>query len=455
MSAARPLPARTSLGRIAIVGGGIAGLAAAYQLAKRGAAVTLYESSAECGGLGASFEFQGQRLEKFYHCMLPTDGSLLPLLDELGIRDRVYWGASSLGYLSNGTLSPLNSPLDLLRFPALTPLQRLRVGFTAVYGKLASAKGLDDVSVETWLTKTSGRRAFETFWLPLLRAKFGDRYHDVPAMWFWTRFHREKGDGEEVKGYIRGGYATIVNAIERRLGALGARILKQTPVEGIDLNGLGEPIVLRGEKRDTFDRVIATAPFITFRDSLARGVVRKALPRVTESLDLQGIVNTVLITDRPLSPHYWIAAVDADLPFQGIVEPSTLIRAEDRGGHSLLHLMNYTHRSDALFAENEDEISSRMVEALLRAFPSFPREAILERFVFRAPYVEPLLTLGYTRKRPPMELIRDRVFLATTSQVYPDITSWNGSLALVDQLVEAVSNAEPIIEQDEPTRIAV
>lgn len=444
-----------TLGRVAVVGGGITGLASAYRLAQMGASVTLFEAANECGGLGGSFEHQGASLEKFYHCMLPSDRFLLPLLEELGIRDRVYWGPSSFGYLSRGRVFPLNSPADLLRFGPLTPLQRIRVGLTAVLGKLASSDGLDDISVSEWLSKTSGKPAFDTFWRPLLRAKFGEHYGEVPAMWFWTRFHREKGENEEVKGYIRGGYRTIVNALVHAIRRSGGKIVLQAGVDGIDLNGLGEPMVLRGERRETFDRVIVATPFVTFRDSLARGNVRRALPPTADDLDLQGVVNTVLVTTKPLSEHYWTAAVDADLPFQGIVEPSTLVRPEDRGGHSLLHLMNYTHRRSELFHQDDETIGAAMEQALLRIFPHYPREAIVARRVFRAPYVEPLLTLGYRKKVPPMELINGRVFLATTSQVYPDITAWNGAIGLVDRLVATVAAAAPIFSQDEQTRAAV
>jgi hypothetical protein len=52
----------------------------------------------------------------------------------------------------------------------------------------------------------------------MLEAKFGDRYHDVPALWFWTRFNREKGESKgECKGYIKGGYKHITDTCARVL----------------------------------------------------------------------------------------------------------------------------------------------------------------------------------------------------------------------------------------------
>src|SRR5690606_1878903 len=97
-----------------------------------------------------------------------------------------------------------NTALDLLRFSPLSFISRLRVGATGLWGRLRSATGLDDITCEAWLTRLSGRSAFENLWKPMLQAKFGDRYRDVPALWFWTRFNREKGGGKEVKGYVPG-----------------------------------------------------------------------------------------------------------------------------------------------------------------------------------------------------------------------------------------------------------
>ena len=52
---------------IVVIGGGFAGLSAAWELVERGIRVTLCEADEEVGGLAGSFEVGGTRLEKFYH----------------------------------------------------------------------------------------------------------------------------------------------------------------------------------------------------------------------------------------------------------------------------------------------------------------------------------------------------------------------------------------------------
>ena len=49
-------------------------------------------------------------------------------------------------------------------------------------------------------------------------------------------------------------------------------------------------------------------------------------------------------------------------------------------------------------------------------------------YVFRAPHVEPVWTVGYLRKRPAPRIGTSRVYLSTTAQAYPRVTAWNTSI---------------------------
>jgi hypothetical protein len=67
----------------------------------------------------------------------------------------------------------------------------------------------------------------------------------------------------------------------------------------------------------------------------------------------------------------------------------------------------------------------------------FPKAAasVEEQFLFRAPYVEPIWTTGYSRAVPPNTVIPGRLYLACTAQVYPRVNSWNSCCAVVDQML--------------------
>jgi protoporphyrinogen oxidase len=433
-----PLLPRTlnDLNEVAVLGGGISGLTAALRLAEAGLHVILIEGSEQLGGLGTFFGYEDRTFERFYHCMLPSDKPLLDLLDHLSLRQSVYWRPSSFGYAHQGDVFPLNQPKDLLAFAPLSFPDRFRVGVSGLYGRWVSEKGLDDITAVDWLTKLSGPKAFKTFWEPMLRAKFGDRFASVPALWFWTRFNREKGDKDgEIKGYLRGGYKRIIDTLSDRLKSLGAEVRLNEPARSIDLTPDGRVLVETSTGRHTTDRVVSTLPFPTFVQT-AGPALRRAMGPVDTSLDYQGVINSLLFLRRPLSHHYWVATPEKQFPFDGIVETSTLTDEMDRGDRHVVYLTRYLHRHDPRFGEADETIASRDWEALKHIFPDLVDEEREAHHVFRSPFVEPLYRLGHLRHRPPQVLVQDRVYLASTAQVYPDVTSWNGSVALVNHTLD-------------------
>ena len=79
--------------QIVVVGGGIAGLSAAYDLLQAGHDVTVYEAADQTGGLATGFKDDGWDwpLEKFYHHLFRSDADILQLVEELGFTDRLFW----------------------------------------------------------------------------------------------------------------------------------------------------------------------------------------------------------------------------------------------------------------------------------------------------------------------------------------------------------------------------
>lgn len=424
--------------RVAVLGGGITGLAAGYYLARAGAEVTLLEASDRLGGLGTYFEYDGLSLERHYHVMLPSDQHLLPLLDELGLGEDVYWRDSELAFLQSGSLYPLNSALDLLRFRPVPLLDRVRLGFSALYASHVARPGpLDDVTVEQWLTRCCGRRAFAAFWKPLLEAKFGDAYRDVPALWYWSRFNREKGTEKEVKGYIRGGYRRITDTLTSALQNMSARIRTEAPAEHLDLGVSGRPTVRWHGASEEFDRVISTLPMVQTRQLVAGGRVQSWLGSRPD-IDYQGVINVLVMLKRSAFPYYWTAVMDPDVVFRGIVESTRCLDLAETGGRHLVYLLNYVHRSSSLFSRSDSDLAAHYLDDFLRLAPHISRQDILDVHVFRAPFVEPLYSVGYLHRKPPHEIVPNRVFLANTAQIYPDVTSWNSSVGLARRVTQQV-----------------
>ena len=427
---------RESPARVAVIGGGIAGLASARLLANAGHVPVVIESSDQLGGLGTHFEHEGVMLDRFYHVILDSDADLCGLIRDLGHGDRLVWRETGMGFLVDGHLYGFNSPADLLRFRALSPIDRVRTGLGALYiTKIKrDALDLDDVRAYDWLAKLFGPRVFTRLWEPLLRAKFGDLRTGVPAYWVWNTLNREKHGGQEVKGYLRGGYRFLADELARTIVAHGGEVRLREPVASLSDDGTNA-IVETSRGAERFDAAISTVPLPLLR-KMAHGALAGRVP--IPDLKYQGVVNVLVLSRRRLERFYWTAVVDPHFPFQGVVETTHVIPTEWTGGHHLYYLMNYCGADTETYAQPDDLLKRRAVEGLVRLFPGFKPDHVTAVYVFRAPHVEPAWTLGYLKRRPGPRIAGTPIYVCTTAQAYPRVTAWNTSVALARETVGAL-----------------
>src|SRR4030095_8696006 len=177
----------------AVIGGGISGLASAFRLAERGATVTLFETDEALGGLGTTVDVRGGSLEKFYHCLLPSDDALLGMLKSLGLEPSIHWQRTGMGFMHRGRIYSLNTALDLLRFGPLPLWDRLGMGWMGLRAQSRTDfRELDEWAIADFLKEHAGERAYRVLWKPLLDAKLGDGHAGIPALWLISRIQREK-----------------------------------------------------------------------------------------------------------------------------------------------------------------------------------------------------------------------------------------------------------------------
>ncbi len=421
----------------AVIGGGISGLAAAHRVAALGHQVTLFEGADVLGGLGSTFPYRDGHLERFYHCLLPNDDALIGFIRELGLETALLWRETRMGFLYQRRDYPLNTAADLLRFDPLSLHERLRLGLMAIWARYRGVSmDLDEITAADWLRRMVGERAFEILWKPLLAAKIGDRYSEIPALWLSSRLSREKNTKLERKGYLSGGYQSLIDAFAQSLQERGHTIHLNKPVRSIALDGAGMVLALDDVPDMHFDYVICTLP-LTACQQLMKGL--PVDPRLRDlSLDYQGVVCGMFLLDKPLSPYYWMPFVDSGSTAQGVIEMSNLMPLERSQGLYVNYLVNYTHRDSELFARGEEELLElyqRDLEAL------FPRSGakVIDRFLFKAPFVEPIWTVGYQQRKPPYTVIPGRLYMATTAHLYPKVNSWNSCCEVVDEMISELT----------------
>ncbi len=419
---------------IGVLGAGALGLAAALRLAQAGQRVTVLEREGRPGGLAAGFPIADVSLEKFYHHLFGTDRTVVRLIGEMGLADKLLWERPPTMVLAGGRFYRLDGAREVLAFSPLPLVDRLRLGAAVAYLKLLrDYRGLEAITARAWIRRWMGRRAYELVWRPLLRAKFGPYYRDITMAWFWARVHCRTPK----LGYLRGGFQQLYDRMVERIAALGSEVRLGEEVTSIAGTPTGDLEVQATSGAYGFDRMVVTLPTRLFL-RLAQGLPADYVVRCRDMGEHYGAICVLLSLDRPLSQAYWLNLNDPGFPFMVAVEHTNFLPPGDYGGRHLVYLGNYLPHDHAYFRASDDELVAEFLPALTRINPAFSPEWVRERWVFRAPFAQPIVTVGYRLRLPPHQTPLLGCYLANMGHVYPQDRGQNYSIALGQQVAEQV-----------------
>lgn len=420
--------------RVAVIGGGLAGLAAAYHLVRHGCAVTLWEKEPVLGGQVRTFAVGGERVEGFYHHMFASDADLIRLIDELGLGADLEWHRSRVGYFSGGRAYPFVTPLDLLRFRPLGLVDRVRVGLVSLrLQRRQEWHDLEGVSAREWLPGRTGRRGYEVIFEPLLRGKFGDYAGDISMAWLWNKFRlrlssRGRGMQHEKLGYLKGSFYRVVEGLAGAIRDGGGTIVVGQPVVGLQVDSNRVTGVVVGGNPVPCDVVVAAIPspaFLALAPPLPDGYREKV-----ESIPYLAALCLVLVLSHPFTPFYWLNMGSRSIPFVAAVEHTNLVPAERYGGRRILYISNYLSPQDELYGLGARELVERYWSHLREIYPPLDPAWVEEYHVFRERAAQPVVTTGYGVRVPPLRTPVKGLYLASTSQIYPEDRGMNYSLRL-------------------------
>jgi protoporphyrinogen oxidase len=407
--------------KIAIVGAGPAGLAAAYDLTRARHVVAIYEAGREVGGLASGFKFPhwDWSLERFYHHWFQTDRAILGLIAELGWKDQVLFPRPYTVIYYDGQFYPFDSYLTALSFSLrhFSLPDVMRYGLVGLYLKFTSNwRPLEKVTAAEWMRKWCGPRVYEAMWKPLLVSKFGEENLDVVNMaWLWARIKARTTR----LGTFQGGFQAFLNKLAEVVQQQGAELRFSTPVTGIrQAGGTKKLIVQSREHTETFDAVLCTSsPALMAR--LAPELPAEYSASL-KSLKSMGAVVMVLALDRPLTKYYWHnLPKEAGFPFLALVEHTNFVSADHYGGDHLIYCGDYLDPGHEYFKLSQDELLERFLPALRRFNPFFERSWLKESWLFRTPYAQPIPPLNHSRNIPPIRTPLPGLYFASMSQVYP------------------------------------
>jgi protoporphyrinogen oxidase len=217
--------------KAAIIGAGIGGMAAAYDLRQAGYDVTIFEAADYAGGLAAGFKEPNWdwSVEKFYHHWFQTDSHILGLIKELGWIDKVRFPRPYTVMYYKGKFYPFDAIPQMALYPGLGwGFNKIRFGLVGLYLRLSSNwKILEKDTVDHWMRTWAGKKVYEQMWEPMLVGKFGERYaREVNMAWMWARLHSRTTR----LGTFEGGFQAFSDGLAGRLREMGVPIRLMTPI---------------------------------------------------------------------------------------------------------------------------------------------------------------------------------------------------------------------------------
>jgi protoporphyrinogen oxidase len=447
------------------VGAGVAGLVAGHRLAQLGHECDVYERWPGLGGQAATLDVgEGHLLERYYHHLFTSDRHIADLYDELGMPGELEWRESSVAFFVDGRSWPFNGPLDLLRFGPLPVVSRLRMGVAVLLlqRRHTDVEPFESETAREWVLRAMGRKAWDKVWGPLLNGKFGDRAADISMSWLWSKLtvrRQIKGSEarQELLGYPRGSWETLYERLQQSIEAAGGRVLIDHPAKRIRRDGArfavegGAPDSFRsghdprrfaaGGPPETYDAVIATVPNDIFTQlldpELAAAVGSDYLARLA-SIEYHTALCLLLELDRQFSPFYWTNIADDDLPFVGLIEHTNFVEPDRYGGRRFLYVANYLEPGHPILDLGPEEVLDLYEPGLRRVSPAFSRSWVKERWLFREPAAQPIVTVGYRERMAPLDTGVRGLILANTTQIYPEDRGTNYSVRLADEAVDAL-----------------
>ena len=417
--------------RIAVLGGGVAGLTCAHYLARAGHTPLVLESSGALGQLGSPIVHEGLRIDRFSNALRNTDTALCGLLADLGGLGRIAWRPTRSAIWMNNTFYPVSSASDLLRTAGLARLSSrdwLRAGVGLAYATQLKRYALDlhGVTAAEWLPRVFGRRVYEAWWRPFLEVRFGEYSDAVPAYWVWRQLNTYQTGRREVFGYLRGGIGWLGERLRRSIEARGGEVRLHAQISAVESTPNHCSIEVDGTERRV-DAVVSTLPPGELA-KLAGSQLSRELPNM--DVPYQGQVTALVILQRRLGQYYQTAVVGPNVPFQRTIEATHVVPSESLGGRHLLYVRNECGPHTDAFKLPDDVVRKQALDSLREWFPSFDLRDVEAVHVSHNDAAEPITLSGDLRRTIPARIPNSRVFMCTAAQAYPRRVGWDSEVTL-------------------------
>ena len=371
-----------------VVGGGLAGITAALDLADAGAEVTLLEVRPRLGGAAYSFERGNLEVDNGQHVFLRCCTDYRALLARLGVEgDTVLQERLSIPVLApdgtratlkrGGMPAPLHLMGSLAGYPFLSATERLKTARVAVAMSRLNREdpALDESNFGDWLRERGeSAAAVDALWnllaLPTLNLDANEASLALAARVFQIGL-LESNDGGDV-GYARVPLSRLhSDPAERTLRAAGVEVRTRTRARGIAANDSRVTVESDAGPLEA-DLVAVAVPHVRAPGLLPPGTLEQPV----EQLGSSPIVNLHVIYDRQVT----------DLPFAaGVRTPVQWLfdRSESSGLQNGQHLAISLSGADSEMDKTNGELREKYLPALADLLPAARNARVEDFFVVR------------------------------------------------------------------------
>jgi squalene-associated FAD-dependent desaturase len=391
--------------KVAVIGGGLAGITASIALAETGAEVTLLEARPRLGGATCSFSRDGLTVDTGQHIFLGCCSAYRGLLDKLGMTghapmqdrfDVTVLAPGTAGQPRKARLrrTALPGPLHMLpglgRYPFLSLKERASVSRPALAMRFVdpSKPAVDQQRFGDWLaargqTERTRRALWDLFSVSALNIAGDDASLALAAVVVKTGL-LGKNNAADIGvpalplGELHGDAGATL------LGKLGAKVslgAKVTAIEAAE-NGGGFTVKLADDEL-AVDAVVLAVPHEKAAPLMPPGALPEQTVAAWSGLGASPIVNVHVIYDRPVMDLPFVAAIDS--PVQWVFDRTQIsgISASKHGRPGHQYLAISLSAADEYADTPVAQLQEQFVPALAELFPAARDAKVAEFFVTR------------------------------------------------------------------------
>jgi squalene-associated FAD-dependent desaturase len=408
--------------RVAVIGGGLAGITAALRCADAGCQVTVFESRPHLGGLTHSFHRGELNVDNGQHVFLRCCSSYRALLRRLGVADRVELqprlaipvcspGAERPVWLRRTALpAPLHLAASLLQYRPLSTLERVRFALAAVALRRVdpTSQSTDEQNFGTWLRRHGqSAQAISALWELVGVATLNSRADGCSLSLAATVF--QEGLLTDATAADIGWSLVPLRELHGDpalacLDSAGAQVRTGVPVRDIEPREPGGWQIITDGAATTADQVILAVPPGAAEQLLPAGSVT-LLPGWSQRLGSVPIVNVHVVLDRSVLPEPFIAGVGT--PVQWVFDRTT-----QSGLTTGQYLAVSLSAADDLVNTPTAALRAQFLPELAALLPAMRQAQVLDFFVTRERQATFRPAPGTAALRPPATTATRGLYLA-------------------------------------------